>query len=342
MKTGDVILHLRLPSGLAPGLGQTASKQGRRLIKITPAKKISVLVSRTALAGGGFQPARRFTIGGLGKNLKQAASSVRKRSAKAKSRSRRIFTATALKPRRHRQVKRKKSGVVLAKTGLGGTQATTVGIWDLGAWTGRLPSLLKSMNKVQGTYRFFVVEATVPVGIIRKKQAVIKWVERQSASRLKSRQRREAGENIVADDFFSIAHAVRKDLGIDYLAGVTPSMIADDEDDEVSWNLFSTFEGRCVLASSYDLRSFAQQSRRPFEVFLGGIILAQLLAAQYSTRGLEFHDEQRYCLFDFNEDRQSLVQTARRIQIDAECLKKIAPKSRDAAVALVKLLRRFR
>ncbi|HET6372822.1 MAG TPA: hypothetical protein VFG76_05915, partial [Candidatus Polarisedimenticolia bacterium] len=47
-----------------------------------------------------------------------------------------------------------------------------IGVWDLGAYVGKLPALLASMNEVQDRYRFFAVQATVPVGMIRTREGV--------------------------------------------------------------------------------------------------------------------------------------------------------------------------
>ena len=364
MKTSDVILHLRLPSGFAPKMESTPKPQTKLLdplaglpstaaAQLTTKQKSKLIREVFAESTGLLKPAFFSFEGGVSrgdatsfKSKKRRLAAASKKSFKPVGRSASLARALRLWKARQRKLatktraKRKKSKVVLAKTGLRKTDATTVGVWDLGAWSGRLPSLLSSMNNVQKTYRFIMVEATVPLGIIRKKEAVIEWAERQTKRRLTPKERKEMGDNVVAHDFFSVAHAVRRDIGIDYLAGVTPSMVAFKEGKKVYWNFFSTFEGRCILASTYELREFAQESKRPFEVFLAEIILAQMLSAQY--RGLEFHEEQKFCLFDLNQDRHSLVETARKIQIDPGCRRKIGLKSRDAAVALVGLLRRYK
>jgi hypothetical protein len=218
-----------------------------------------------------------------------------------------------------------------------------IGVWDLGAWLGQLPKLLDAMSVAQPRYAFFAVEATVPVGMIRARESVIPWIKENTDEELAEEDRSEIENNMIANDFFAIGETVRKDLEVDYLVGVTPSMVAgESEDGEIYWNHFSSFEGKCVLASTYDLRSFARETKRPFELFLAGIIVAQLLTAQFWGSGLGFHRQNRGCLFDYNEDRASIMDKIDKVEIEPGCLKRIGPEFRDAAVALAKFLRVYK
>jgi hypothetical protein len=145
--------------------------------------------------------------------------------------------------------------------------------------------------------------------------------------------------NIVADDYFGLADGIRKDFKIDYIIGITPSMVACEDQDEIYWNHFSTFSHRAILVSTYQLRDFAEKTDRPFEAFLGGIIVAQLLVAKFYPK-VGFHDN-RGCLFDYNADRISLMDKVRDLKIESECLKGITPRYRPAAQSLIDFLRKL-
>src|ERR1043166_9119143 len=96
-----------------------------------------------------------------------------------------------------------------------------VGILDLGAWLGSLPRVLTEMNRVQRTYLFFTVQATVPVGLIRRREGVVAWIHERRGTALTPDETNEAMTSMVADDFFAIADPIRTELGLDYLVGVT-------------------------------------------------------------------------------------------------------------------------
>lgn len=213
-----------------------------------------------------------------------------------------------------------------------------VGVWDLGAWLSGLPHLVERYNAAQRTFEFYAVTATVPVGTIRSPVGVAAWYHQLTNETLRAAEKRELENNVIADDFFPLADVVRKDLGLDYLVGLTPSMVAGTDGDELYWNHFSTYDRRTILASTHDLRDFAAESERPFEVFLGTVVLAQLLVA--GSRELGYH-ENRGCLFDYNESRVSLQATIAELRIEPACLKLVAPRYRKAAAALLELLRHW-
>src|SRR5205085_8182589 len=107
-----------------------------------------------------------------------------------------------------------------------------VGIWDLGAWLGAgLPRLIDGLNAAQQRVAFFEVKATVPPGLTRDPERVRAWFQKNVKRRLNADDRKEVDENIISNDFFKLADAVRRDLGIEWIVGVTPSMVAGREDD---------------------------------------------------------------------------------------------------------------
>jgi hypothetical protein len=211
-----------------------------------------------------------------------------------------------------------------------------VGVWDLGAWLGGLPRFLERCNEAQTKFVFYSVKATVPAGTVRRPEGIAAWHLASTGARITAVDRQELADNIIADDFFPLADVVRKDLGLDYIVGVTPSMIAGTDDGAVYWNHFSTHAHRTILVSTYDLRDFAKATNRPFEVYLGSLVLAQLMVACNSR--LEFHDD-RGCLLDYNKSRVSIQATVANMHIEPACLDRIAPRYRVAATALTEALR---
>ena len=215
----------------------------------------------------------------------------------------------------------------------------TVGLWDLGSKVGRLPDVIEAMNEVQPVFTFFEVQAAIPAGLISLPDGVAAWAKERLGRPLKKAERDDILNNVIANDFFDHGETIRKDLGIDYLVGITPSMVAFEEGERVYWNFFSTYWGRTVLVSTYDLRKYAEAADRTFEAAVLGVAIAQLLTALNPRLG--YHDN-RGCLFDFNEERDTITDSLRDPRIEPECLGKIQPKYRDAASTLISLLSSYR
>ncbi len=222
-----------------------------------------------------------------------------------------------------------------------------VGIWSLGAWLGSLTELIAALNGAQSTFVFYEVEAAVPSGLVSRPERMTAWLAEafgddpdDDAKRKMAKARKDIQDNLIAHDFFGLGDRVRTDFGLDYLIGITPSMVAGIEDGRYYWNHFSTFEGRTVLASSYELHQFARASKLPFDAFLSKIIVSQLLVAMFWPK-LSFHNDTG-CLFDYDASRVSLIDKVRAPKIDPACHKKIPPEYHSAVDALVNLLDQFR
>jgi hypothetical protein len=132
---------------------------------------------------------------------------------------------------------------------------------------------------------------------------------------------------------------VREQTGIDYLVGITPHMVAWEDGEDLYWNYFTTSNKRIILVSAYNMREYAAAAGRPFEAAMGGVIIAQLL--QELTETPLFHEENKDCLFDFNDERDTIVESIREARIETECLAKIDEKYRDAAQRLLKALKSY-
>jgi hypothetical protein len=215
----------------------------------------------------------------------------------------------------------------------------TVGIWSLEAWLADLGGLIEGLNRAQSTFVFYEVDAAVPAGLISRPERVSAWYKEESGRKPGKGVREHLEDNLIADDFFGLAERIRTDLNLDYIIGVTPSMVADSDAERLYWNLFSSFDGHAVLASSYQLHQFARDTGWPLEAFLGKVIVSQLLVAVMWPK-LGFHDDTG-CLFDYDESRISLKDKVTDPHIEAGCLKKIKPAYRPAALAFVDLLRSY-
>ncbi len=120
------------------------------------------------------------------------------------------------------------------------------------------------------------------------------------------------------------------------MIGITPSMVAWNEPGQgVTWNLFSAFSRRTIIASTYQLRDFAAETKRPFEEFLGAILVAQLFVAKFYPK-VGFHDDNG-CLFDYCDDRVSIKKQVEDLKIEPGCLRAIGPQFRPAARRLLTL-----
>ncbi|HUI79797.1 MAG TPA: hypothetical protein VLY24_17850 [Bryobacteraceae bacterium] len=224
------------------------------------------------------------------------------------------------------------------------TRVITFGLWDLNAMVGGLESLLQRLNAAQKKIAFFRIVAAIPAGLISDKERVKAWVREQHKRMTKSRLA-QLEENTIFEDFYPQADKVRREMGLDYLAGITQSMVAFQAGNDIHWNYFTASVeiqrdldvGRSLLISSYGLREYAAEAGRPFATAVGIMAVSQLLAAV--SPDVQFHPEDRGCMFDFNGDRDSVVETLREARIEPECLKKIRRDLREPAVALADALR---
>jgi hypothetical protein len=214
------------------------------------------------------------------------------------------------------------------------TKASRVGIWDLGAYVGRLPQVIEAVNRAQNELVFYEALAAMPTGTVSQPSRVRAW------SKALGGPRRLPGllANVIAEDFFKRAERVRRDLGLDYLAGLTAKMIADEDAEQVYYNLLAAARSRLILVSTCDLRKYAARAGRPFESAVVGLVVAEVLTLLH--RRLEFHPD-RGCLFDYNEDRAGIVKVLKDPRIEDSCLQKIPLAHRPAAVALVEALRQY-
>lgn len=214
-------------------------------------------------------------------------------------------------------------------------KVTKVGLWDLGARAGFLPQLLIELNATQPAFTFFNIQAPTPAGLISRPEVVATMVAKWGHPLTKE----EINNNIIANDFFKFGETVRRKLGVDYLVGLTPKMIAEDDGDMVIWNFFSSFKQKKIIVSTYELRSYAEEAGRPYEVAIMQLVLIQLLVAE--SRQLEFHDRDVGCIFDANVQRVNAVLTIKNLMVEQRCLKLVAKKYREVTLQLLNTLRNY-
>lgn len=223
-------------------------------------------------------------------------------------------------------------------------RAETVGIWDLAAQVGELPEVIETWNRIQTVFAFLEVQAGVPSGLISRPERVVAWA-REKHKRVPKGALADLVHNLIYEDFAVRARPIRAHFGLDHLIGVAPAMVAFEDGGDLYWNYFSMSEKGLVLVASYDLARLARKAGRPFAVAVAEIALSTLLvqihdaAAPNGSETLEFHDEITGCLFDFNEDRDTIVKSLRRLLIEPACQQKIRPKYRAASLAMVAALR---
>ncbi len=204
-----------------------------------------------------------------------------------------------------------------------GSIASTVGVLDLGAWVSQLPDLLKVMNKSQDALVFLEVQTPVPAGLIKTKEPLARWAENLLGRQLKADESKDLMRNMLADEFYFFGESVRKQNKLDVLVALTPEMIAFEENETPRWNYFAAGDGGVSVVSTCDLREFSAKAGRPYEAAIGMLIAAQVLATR---NDMEYHNETRGCIFDFNDNRSELVDSIRGMHIDADCIKRFKDK----------------
>jgi hypothetical protein len=142
----------------------------------------------------------------------------------------------------------------------------------------------------------------------------------------------------MSNDFYKFAHVIHKQLGVDFLAGVTQYKVAGYENGDYFWDYFSASHKGVLIASAFDLREYASEAGRPFEVAVAQVVLAQLLVEMGPK--LSFHED-RGCIFDFNASRDSVIRSIREMRIEPECLAKVAERYREPVEKMVAALRNY-
>jgi hypothetical protein len=216
-------------------------------------------------------------------------------------------------------------------------RVATVGLLDLGAWVSELPRLLEALNNAQRRFVFVELQTPVPAGMVKSEMSLETWAEKLLGKQIEPSARAELQKNMLANEFMYFAGNVGMEHGLDVVIGMTPAMIAYEKEDGPVWNYYSIGVGSTALISTYSLREYAHQAKRPYEAAIGMLVIGQLLALR--NEHLDYHTETRGCVFDFNEQRGGLVQSLGSMRIDDSCLELIPDEGeRLCAIAILKSL----
>ncbi|HSB09704.1 MAG TPA: hypothetical protein VLM38_09490 [Blastocatellia bacterium] len=218
-------------------------------------------------------------------------------------------------------------------------EVVTVAIWDLDAKVDGLTEVMETLNKSQPVFTFFDLRAPVPAGLVIHSEFFTEWARRRMKFRVSKKEKANLRSNLMFNDFYDYARVVREQTGVDYLVGITRYKVAWEDGEDVYWDYFTTSDKGVILVSAYDMREYSSEAGRPLETAMAGMVIAQLL--QELHKKALFHTENRGCLFDFNDERDTIVESIRAARIEDKCLMKIDAKYRDAARSMVKALKDY-
>jgi hypothetical protein len=210
-----------------------------------------------------------------------------------------------------------------------------IGIWDLDASVGALPTLLDAIEEQQDFFSFYSVEAPLCSGLTATGDHVaLDWKDVTGHAM----PAEAAAANVVAGPILEAAAPILHALPIEWLVVVVESMISDTTDPEDAWhNLFSTTDDHVALVSTYGLRDYAARANRPFEAAVLGSALSAVLSEL--VPGIEYQDISTGSLFDHCVNRDDIVLSIRTPTIDPQ---NRARFSEDVLVPTEKVLRFLR
>lgn len=221
------------------------------------------------------------------------------------------------------------------------TKVFRVGVLDMGAWIGGFPKLLQRLNDAQSLFTIFEVQAPVPAGLLKTPIGMAQWASEQTVNSPNTCNHKDWKPHIIDDEFFVAGENIRNELGLDYLIGMTPAMVAGKElDGTIYWNHRGSALGRVILLSTTDLREFSELAGRPYEASIGLLLVSSLFVSINSK--LDYHLESTGCIFDYNENRESIVTTIKRMTVDSQCLKKMTIEEQLIVNSMLSSLRRMR
>lgn len=220
------------------------------------------------------------------------------------------------------------------------SENTTIGLWDLGAWlAGELYDLVKELNNIQDSFNFYVIKAAVPSGIISHPQLTLKWYDKNRLIDQKEVDLKYFNNNLISNYYYPIAEKIRKKVNVDFIFGISPSMVAGIDDEGAFYNHFSSFEKNTILGSSYQLRDYSIETKIPFKNFLVCIIVSQLLTAMFYPK-IGYHLDSG-CLFDYDKRRVLIKNKAKDLKIEDTCMNLIPDPYRQSTTKILDYYKAF-
>jgi hypothetical protein len=166
------------------------------------------------------------------------------------------------------------------------------------------------------------------------------WLRQRATSTKSGLVELVLAPQMISDEFFEAAADIRKNLELDLIVGLTPARVAGtDPDNSLFYDHFSATLEKEVLVSTADLRKFSAAAGRPFEAGVGALVVSALLVA--INNDLDYHDDTG-CIFDYNEDRASIVPALKSLTVDSQCLGKMSQVQVDATKSMLRVLRRMK
>lgn len=187
---------------------------------------------------------------------------------------------------------------------------------DLDVRAGFLPRVLDAINAGQTSFTFESVILTVRAGLTVSGKRTQERVKTHNQRISKADLERNVYVPDIVEAMKPMLHLTQYDA-----VGVTvASMLMDEDDGSLSWNLFSTGHRRIAVASAYGLRDYAEQAGRDFEACLAIVLCAALLGQAFP--GIEWHEETLGCPFDYCENRDDIVLALRTPRVSEQALQR--------------------
>lgn len=225
------------------------------------------------------------------------------------------------------------------------TPRYNIGIIDISARAGLISEVLAMINARQDRFKFHKIEASLPVGLGHIGERV-RQIALECGHSTANSQWPYLDQNVFTPDIFKHLRLIRQKLSvrIHALVGLVEPMLASEWTENgqrnFGWNYYSVNEGVDVIASAADLRVFARKAKRPFEACMMAIVVAQVCAALFED--VTFHDDTRGDLFDYNEERATIVKMLKTISIDDASLAMIPMIERKHLQAVLSAIRDYR
>jgi hypothetical protein len=222
-----------------------------------------------------------------------------------------------------------------------GERVLRVGVLDFGTYMAGLPTLMERLNKAQSMFTLFDIMTALPSGLVKNPKGFRDWVRAKNEGSLRKLKVAGALPQLIFDDFYTVAENIRKGMGLDIFVCLTPYRVAGlDNDGKPYWDHFGCTLGNVILVSTDDLRRYAAEANRPFEVGAGMLLVASLFTSV--NEDLDYHRVDTGCIFDYNDDRDTLKTCIVNLTIDDHCLAMMTSEEAKAAKGMLIAMKRMR
>jgi hypothetical protein len=197
-----------------------------------------------------------------------------------------------------------------------GPETITIGVWDISARMPYLYDLVETLNVKKEYLLFFEVVASPPLGIEANAKR-IEELARSLGKRVSPEDLAGIRRNIVSDDVLPRVRRLRERFALDQAVGIVRQPILIDSSKAIDWDFYADAEEHEALVSTDGVREYAAQAGRSFEASVGYLILGIVACAIQDD--VDYHKENRGCLFDYNESRETLVHSLKMFRLCEQC-----------------------